>query len=60
MQLNNVHTPVIESRQDDDKELKRQERRLTRAIDEIETKLPFLDEEIAALQDELSNPELCR
>ena len=32
-------TPVIERKNDDDKELKRQERRLTRAIDEVESQL---------------------
>jgi len=49
--------PVIERKNDDDKELKRQERRLTRAIDEIESQLTILEDEIVALQDELSTPE---
>ena len=35
----------------------RQERRLTRAIDELETRMSVLDEEMAALQAELSMPE---
>ena len=42
---------------EDDKELRRQERRLTRAIDELETRISVLDEEMAALQAELSMPE---
>ena len=50
-------TPVIERKNDDDKELKRQERRLTRAIDEVESQLSVLEDEIVALQDELSTPE---
>jgi len=50
-------TPVIERKNDDDKELKRQERRLTRAIDEVESQLSNLEDEIVALQDELSTPE---
>ena len=49
--------PVIERKNDDDKELKRQERRLTRAIDEIESQLSDVDEELAALHQELSTPE---
>lgn len=49
--------PVIERKNDDDKELKRQERRLTRAIDEVESQLSILEEEIVTLQDELSIPE---
>jgi ATP-binding cassette, subfamily F, member 3 len=49
--------PVIERRNDDDKELKRQERRLTRAIDEAESQLSVLEDEIVTLQDELSTPE---
>ncbi len=50
-------TPVIERKNDDDKELKRQERRLTRAIDEVESQLSVLEDEIVALQNELSTPE---
>lgn len=50
-------TPVIERKNDDDKELKRQERRLTRAIDEVESQLSVLEDEIVALQDELTTPE---
>lgn len=50
-------TPVIERKNDDDKEQKRQERRLTRAIDEVESQLSVLEDEIVALQDELSTPE---
>lgn len=52
-----VATPVIERKNDDDKEIKRQERRLTRAIDEVESQLSILEDEIVALQDELSTPE---
>ncbi|WP_432361632.1 ribosomal protection-like ABC-F family protein [Sporosarcina sp. UB5] len=44
-------------RNEEDKELKRQERRLTRAITEIEESLGKLDAEIARLQEELLNPE---
>ncbi|WP_041076183.1 ABC-F family ATP-binding cassette domain-containing protein [Bacillus sp. OxB-1] len=40
----------------DQKEWKRQERRLTRRIDELETSLAALDLQIAALQEELSTP----
>lgn len=40
-----------------DKELRRQERRLTRAIVELEDRISQLDAEIAALQTELSLPE---
>lgn len=41
---------------EDDKELKRQERRLTRAIAELETQLSILDEQMATLHDELATP----
>ncbi|WP_339253530.1 ABC-F family ATP-binding cassette domain-containing protein [Sporosarcina sp. FSL W8-0480] len=44
-------------RNEDDKEFKRQERRLTRAIAEIETSLAKMDEDIASLQEELLQPE---
>ncbi len=44
-------------RNGDDKEFKRQERRLTRAIAEIETSLAKMDEAIAGLQEELLRPE---
>ncbi len=50
-------TPVIVRKNDDDKELKRQERRLTRAIDEAESQLSVLEDEIVTLQNELSTPE---
>ncbi|MER2090034.1 MAG: ABC-F family ATP-binding cassette domain-containing protein [Sporosarcina sp.] len=50
-------TPLVDKRNDDDKELKRQERRLTRAIDEIELQISTLEDEITALHDELSIPE---
>ena len=50
-------TPVIESKKDDDKELKRQERRLTRAIDEVESQISALEDKIVALQEELSTPD---
>lgn len=44
-------------RNEDDKEFKRQERRLTRAITEIETSLAKMDKDIEALQEELLRPE---
>lgn len=44
-------------RNEDDKEFKRQERRLTRAIAEIETSLAKMDEDIAGIQEELLRPE---
>lgn len=50
-------TPIVDKRNEDDKELKRQERRLTRAIDEIELQISTLEDEITALHDELSIPE---
>ncbi|KAA0941686.1 ABC-F family ATP-binding cassette domain-containing protein [Sporosarcina sp. ANT_H38] len=50
-------TTIIERKNDDDKELKRQERRLTRAIDEVESRMSILESEIVVLQDELSTPE---
>ncbi|MFC5592122.1 ABC-F family ATP-binding cassette domain-containing protein [Sporosarcina soli] len=40
-----------------DKELRRQERRLTRAIADLEDRMSRLEDEIAALQTELSLPE---
>lgn len=43
-------------RNEEDKEFKRQERRLTRAIAEIEESLGKMDAEIAVLQEELLNP----
>lgn len=43
-------------RNEEDKEFKRQERRLTRAIAEVEESLGKLDAEVAVLQDELLNP----
>ncbi|WP_318617163.1 ABC-F family ATP-binding cassette domain-containing protein [Sporosarcina sp. YIM B06819] len=50
-------TPVTSRKNEDDKELKRQERRLTRAITELEEQLSLLDEQLAALQNELATPE---
>lgn len=44
-------------RNEEDKEFKRQERRLTRAIAEIEESLGKMDAEIAVLQEELLNPD---
>lgn len=49
--------PLLARKNEDDKELKRQERKLTRAISELEEQLSRLDEEMAALQDELATPE---
>lgn len=49
--------PSSKRTNEDDKELRRQERRLTRAIDELESRMSVLDEEMAALQAELSMPE---
>lgn len=51
-----VNKPQVVTKQDDDRERKRQERRLTRAITEIEDEITVLDERIASYQDELSNP----
>jgi len=42
---------------DDDKELKKQKRRLTRAITEIELEIANLDESISQLQTELEHPD---
>ncbi|MFJ7936725.1 ABC-F family ATP-binding cassette domain-containing protein [Sporosarcina sp. NPDC096371] len=50
-------SPLIAKKNVDDKELKRQERRLTRAIAELEEQLSLLDEQMATLQNELSTPE---
>lgn len=44
------------SRNEEDKEFKRQERRLTRAIAEIEESIGKMDTDIAILQEELLNP----
>ncbi|MCG7346119.1 ABC-F family ATP-binding cassette domain-containing protein [Sporosarcina sp. ACRSL] len=44
-------------RTEEDKEFKRQDRRLTRAIAEVEESLEKMDAEIAILQDELLNPD---
>ena len=44
-------------RNEESKEFKRQERRLTRAIAEVEESLGKMDAEIAALQEELLNPD---
>ncbi|MGN7388568.1 ABC-F family ATP-binding cassette domain-containing protein [Sporosarcina sp. SAFN-015] len=44
-------------RNEEDKEFKRQERRLTRAIAEIEESLGKMDADIAVLQEELLNPD---
>ncbi|QUW23709.1 ABC-F family ATP-binding cassette domain-containing protein [Sporosarcina sp. Marseille-Q4063] len=52
-----VNKPPVANKQDDDREIKRQERRLTRAIAEIEDEITALDERIASFQEELSNPE---
>ncbi|WP_060205179.1 ABC-F family ATP-binding cassette domain-containing protein [Sporosarcina koreensis] len=46
------------SRNEEDKEFKRQERRLTRAIAEIEESIGKMDTDIAILQEELLNPAL--
>ena len=44
-------------RNEENKEFKRQERRLTRAIAEIEASLGKMDAELAGLQEELLNPD---
>ena len=44
-------------RNEENKEFKRQERRLTRAIAEIEASLGKMDTELAGLQEELLNPD---
>lgn len=46
-----------EEKTNDSKEWKRQERRLTRRADELETQLAAIDQQIAALQEELAVPE---
>lgn len=49
--------PLLARKNEDDKELKRQERKVTRAIAELEEQLSRLDLEMAALQEELTTPE---
>ncbi len=49
-------SPLHDRKNEDDKELKKQERRLTRAITEIESQLSLLDDVIATLQGELATP----
>ncbi len=49
--------PSANRSNEQDKELRRQERRLTRAIADLEERMSRLEEEIAALQTELSLPE---
>ncbi|MEK5036888.1 ABC-F family ATP-binding cassette domain-containing protein [Sporosarcina sp. FSL K6-3457] len=56
--VTNINATSLPARKnEDDKDLKRQERKLTRAITELEAQLSQLDEEIAALQEELTTPE---
>ena len=50
-------TVVHHQRNEDNKDLQRQERRLTRAIAKIEETLSTLDDQIASLADELLNPD---
>lgn len=51
-------TVVAKSRpQEVDKERQKAERRLNRAIEQVEVSMAKLDEQIASLQDELSKPE---
>jgi len=50
-------TQTLEIVIDDDKELKKQKRRLTRAITEIELEIANLDESISQLQTELEHPD---
>ncbi|WP_203249164.1 ABC-F family ATP-binding cassette domain-containing protein [Sporosarcina beigongshangi] len=52
-----VAIPLQSRKNEEDKELKKQERKLTRAIAELELQLSELDESIATLQDELVTPE---
>lgn len=52
-----IKTPVVENVRDIDRETRRQERRLTRGIAELETKIASLDNSIASYQNELSNPD---
>lgn len=47
---------IFESPPDNDREKKRQERRLTRAIDDLESEISSIDEVILTHQTELSNP----
>jgi len=51
-----VKHSVVEVPHDIDREKKRQERRLTRAIDELESEISSIDETILTHQTELSNP----
>lgn len=56
-QVGAQQTTVTKNRRnDEDKEFKRQERRLSRAISEIEASLAIMDEDIARLKEELLNP----
>ena len=50
-------TVVHHQRNEDNKDLQRQERRLTRAIAKIEETLSTLDDQITSLADELLNPD---
>ncbi|MBE1557018.1 ABC-F family ATP-binding cassette domain-containing protein [Sporosarcina limicola] len=50
-------TQSNENRTADDKEQKRQERRLTRSIAELESQLSIREEQMTTLQDELTKPE---
>ncbi|WOV87073.1 ABC-F family ATP-binding cassette domain-containing protein [Sporosarcina oncorhynchi] len=50
-------TVVHHQRNEDNKDLQRQERRLTRAIAKIEETLSDMDDRIANLEDELLNPD---
>jgi len=52
-----VNSTPVKTKQDIDKETKRQERRLTRAIEEIEAQISMLDIQIESLQNELLQPE---
>lgn len=51
-----IKQPIVESPRDNDREKRRQERRVTRAIDEIETVISSIDALILKHQTELSNP----
>ena len=51
-----IKQPIVESPRDNDREKRRQERRVTRAIDEVETVISSIDALILKHQTELSNP----
>lgn len=55
--LKAIHSTQEATTESIDREIKRQERRITRAIDELEKEMAQLDKEIASTQQQLSIPE---